>query len=340
MSTNKLPADPVIRGAAFLSIVVAGLIFYVKFLAFRMTGSQALFSEAMESIVNVLAAVIAFFVIIYAAKPADKDHPYGHGKMEYLSAALEGGLIAFAAFLIIVEAVQAFYESTPLVSLEAGLGLLAGTAVANLTTGIFLKATGKRKNSLALESNGRHLMADFWTTAGVIVGLGLVIVTGLTWIDRVVAILVSLHLIKEAYSLIRKAVGGLLDEEQTTVLEQIRDVVNANKQPGIIQVHHLRVMRSGRYHHIDAHVVVPEYWSVEQAHDNTNVYERTVFANYEFSGEIHFHIDPCRRLYCQFCNVKDCPVRKEDFKKFRELSLSELTDTDEPREITRKKASQ
>ncbi len=334
MSSSNETLSPIVRGSSVLAIIVAVLIFYVKFIAFRMTGSQALFSEAMESIVNILAAVIAFFVIVYAAKPADKDHPYGHGKMEYLSAALEGGLIAFAAFLIIVEAFQAFYENTPLVELETGLGLLAGTAVANLSTGIFLKVTGKRKHSMALEASGRHLMADFWTTAGVIVGLGLVIVTGIVWIDRVLAILVSLHLIKEAYELIRKAVGGLLDEEQTSVLEQIQEVVNKHKQPGIIQVHHLRVMRAGRYHHIDAHVVVPEYWTVEQAHDNTNVYERTLFANYEFSGEIHFHIDPCRKLYCQFCNVKDCPVRQEEFKGFRKMSLSELTSTEEPKEIT------
>ncbi len=333
MSELKRELDPMIKWAAITSIVVAALIFYIKFVAFRMTGSQALFSEAMESIANVLASVIAFFVILYAAKPADKDHPYGHGKMEYLSAALEGGLIAFAAFMILVETVQAFYESRPLTSLETGLTLLAGTAVLNLTTGIYLKMTGKRRHSLALEASGRHLMADFWTTAGVVTGLGLVILTGLTWIDRVLAVLVSLHLIKEAYALIRKAIGGLLDEEHPEVLKQIQEVINKNPQPGIIQVHHLRVMRSGRFHHIDAHVVVPEFWSVEEAHDNTNVYERTIFSNYEFSGEFHFHIDPCRRLYCQFCNLADCPVRQEKFKAFRKMSLNELTDAEEPPEI-------
>lgn len=336
MSNNDSELSPIVKIAALVAVVVATLIFTIKYYAYHMTGSQALYSEAMESIVNIMASVIAFFVILYASKPADKDHPYGHGKVEYLSAAAEGGLIAFAAFLIIIEAAEALYKNHPLVSLEEGVGMLALTAVANVTTGLFLKMTGHRKQSIALEASGRHLMADFWTTAGVIVGLLLVILTGINWIDRVIAILVSLHLGLEGYRLVRKAISGLLDEEQTSVIEKIRDVINQYKQPGIIQVHHLRVMRSGRYHHIDAHVVVPEFWSVEEAHDNTNVYERTVFANYEFSGEIHFHIDPCRRLYCRFCNVKDCPVRKEDFKDFRKMSVHELTEPDEPKEITKK----
>ena len=334
MSQNHF--DPQIKRASLFTFFVAGLLFFVKFQAFRMTGSQAIFSEAMESIVNVLAAGIAFYVLYYASKPADKDHPYGHGKVEYLSAALEGGLIAFAAFLIVVEAVQALYENRSLHSLNIGLGLLAATAVVNVALGFYLKYLGQKKQSHALEASGKHLMADFWTTAGVLAGLALVLATGLNWLDAVIAFLVSIHLIKEGYQLVRKSIGGLLDEEQESVIEQIQELINGHKQEGIIQVHHLRVMRSGRYHHIDAHVVVPEFWTVEEAHDNTNKYERLIFKNYQFSGEIHFHIDPCRRLYCRFCDLKNCPVRAEAFEDFREISVQELTSKDEPSEITEK----
>lgn len=332
----KNQVDPQIRFASLVTVFIAGLLFLIKFQAFRVTGSQAIFSEAMESIVNVLAAVIAFYVVYYSAKPADKDHPYGHGKVEYLSAALEGGLIAFAAFLIIVEAVQAFYENRNLHSLNIGLVLLASTGVINLIFGFYLRRLGRVKHSAALEASGSHLLADFWTTAGVVIGLGLVAVTKIMWLDVVIAILVSLHLIKEGYYLIRKSIGGLLDEEQEGVIQQIQNLVNTHTQEGIIQVHHLRVMRSGRFHHIDAHVVVPEFWSVEEAHDRTNLYERTLFKNYEFTGEFHFHIDPCRRLYCQFCSVKDCPVRTEEFKAVREISLAEITDKDEPKDIIKR----
>jgi cation diffusion facilitator family transporter len=328
--------DKKLKNAAILTIFFAILLFLIKFQAYRMTGSQAIFSESMESIVNVFASVIAFCVVAYSAKPADKDHPYGHGKVEYLSAALEGGLIAFAAFLIIVEAVQAFYEKRSLNSLNIGILLLAITGVINLVLGFYLLRIGKTKQSVALESSGRHLLADFWTTVGVLLGLALVEVTQIFWIDILIAILVSLHLINEGYKLIRKAISGLLDEEQEDVIKQIQSLVNNHSQQGIIQVHHLRVMRSGNYHHIDAHVVVPEFWTVEEAHDNTNIYERTIFKNYEFTGEIHFHIDPCRRLYCQFCILENCPVRREAFQGLRPMSISELTNKDEPKDILKK----
>ncbi len=332
---SEVKFDPSVKKAGLLSIVVAGSLFSIKFFAFHLTGSQAIFSEAMESIVNVLAAALAFYVLYYASKPADKDHPYGHGKVEYLSAAVEGGLIAFAAFMILVEAIKSLSTDRALVELSTGTVLLASTGVINLLVGFYLQKVGKRKYSEALLASGKHLIADFWTTAGVLVGLTLVIITGLKWLDSAIAILVSLHLIKEGYELIRKAVGGLLDEENHEVINQIRDVINKNHQDGIIQVHHLRVMRSGKYHHIDAHVVVPEFWSVEVAHDETLKYEKKIFNNYEFDGEIHFHIDPCRRLYCQFCSQPNCPVRKEPFEQYRNMSVDELTDKDEPEEIVK-----
>lgn len=332
---SKSVLEPQIRFAAIASVVVACLLFLIKILAYRLTGSHAIFSEAMESIVNVLASVIAFFVISYSSKPADKDHPYGHGKVEYLSAALEGGLIAFAAFMILVKAVEALYERHPLNQLNIGLLLLAATGVINLVMGFYLRHLGRNKHSAALEASGTHLMADFWTTAGVLVGLGIVYFTGIVWLDGIIAIFVSLHLIKEGYELIRKAIGGLLDEEEESLIKEIQSLVNQHFREGIIQVHHVRVMRSGHYHHIDAHVVVPEFWSVEEAHDNTNAYEKMLFKEYTFSGELHFHIDPCRKLYCRFCDLSNCPVRQEAFTGYRQMTVKELTDPEEPKEITK-----
>lgn len=334
MSENKM--DPQLKFATSMTVVVALGLFLIKLFAFQITGSQAIFSEAMESIVNVVAALITFVVIYYAAKPADKDHPYGHGKVEFISAAIEGTMIAFAAFLIMIEAVQALYKSSDLQSLDFGLGLLALTGVVNLVMGFYLKRVGKKKNSAALQASAAHLMADFWTSAGVILGLSLVFISGIDWIDRVIAIIVGLHLIREAYDLIRKSLGGLLDEEETGLLKHINRIINDNGRTGIIQVHHLRVMRSGNYHHIDAHIVVPEFWSVEHAHDETLAYERQLFDLYEYSGEFHFHIDPCRRLYCEFCDLKECPVRQEPFKARRQMSIEELTAKDEPTEVTKK----
>lgn len=331
---DNVSLDPQTKRAARLSLIIALIIFVIKFIAYRMTGSQAIFSEAMETTVNIIAAIVALFVIYYAAKPADKGHPYGHGKAENLSAALEGGLIVFAAFIIIFEALQAFYEGRPLQGLNLGLVLLAFTGVLNFIMGYYLIKVGEKQKSSALKASGKHLLADFWTSAGVLVGLGLVILTSVVWIDRVIALLVSIHLIKEGFGLIRESVGALLDEEEQGVLKQIQGVINNHRQEGMIQVHHLRVMRSGSYHHIDAHVVVPEFWSVEDAHDQTLKYENLIFDHYEYPGEVHFHIDPCRRLYCQFCDFKNCPVRKEEFIEKRKMSIDEMISKDEPEEVT------
>ena len=325
--------DKQVRFFSLTSLFVSLIIFVIKFQAYRITTSQAIFSEAMESIVNILAAAMAFGVLWYASKPADKDHPYGHGKAEYLSAALEGGLIAFAAFLIIVESVQAFFENKPLHSLDYGVLLLISTALLNALLGWVLVRLSKKKNSAALEASGKHILADVKTTIGVFIGLTLVVITKIYWLDRLIAILVAVHLIKEGYEVIRSSLGGLLDEEKETVIQEVQELINKNKLEGIIQVHHLRIMRSGNYHHMDAHVVVPEFWSVETAHDETNKYEKMIFKDYSFTGEIHFHIDPCRKLYCQFCDVKNCPVRKEEFKHYREISLTELTSKEEPENI-------
>lgn len=336
MSNKTSHIDPKIKFAGIVSLLVAITLFSIKLIAFRLTHSQALFSEAMESIVNVLAAIMALFVLYFSAKPADREHPYGHGKIEYISAAIEGGLIAFAAFIIIVEAIQAFFEDKPLNSLSLGLVLLASTGVINLLVGFYLKSLGNKKHSPALVASGTHLVADFWTTAGVLVGLGLVLMTKIIWLDRVVAVFVSLHLVKEGYALIRQSVGGLLDEENSELIEKLQSVINETNYEGIIQVHHLRVMRSGAYHHIDAHVVVPEFWSVNEAHDHTIAYEKQLIQKYDFSGEIHFHLDPCRKLYCKFCDLQNCSIRQEKFEQKRRLTLKELVDKDEPREITKK----
>lgn len=328
MKTSTFPVP--LRNAALLAIFVAVFLFVIKLYAYKITQSQALFSEAMETVVNIFAAVVSFTVLKFSSKPADRGHPYGHGKIEYLSAGLEGGLIAFAAFLILFESVQAFLTPKDLRDLNWGIALLAGTGIVNYAIGFYLNKVGQKQGSPALEASGRHLMADFWTTVAVVLSLGVVSWTGWQWLDVLIAFVVGLHLIKEGYELVRRSIAGLMDEEQESLIYKILELVNGLRLPGIIQVHHLRVMRSGRYHHIDAHVVVPEFWSVEEAHDHTNDYEKKLFSEYPFPGEIHFHVDPCRRLYCQFCDVQDCPVRKEPFINYRMMNLLELTAKEEP----------
>jgi cation diffusion facilitator family transporter len=316
--------------AAAVSLVVGSVLLVAKFLAYQLTGSAAVFSDAMESIVNVVAAVFALGGLIVASRPADRSHPYGHGKIEFFSAAFEGGLIAFAAVMIAYEAAVSWLQGIQLRELDTGVAITAGAGVANLLLGLYLVRTGRRHQSLALVADGHHVISDFWTSAGVVVGLLLVRWTDLVWLDPLIAVLIAFNLGIVGFGLVRYAAGGLLDEEDPQLLQQLVQAMNANLQPGIIRVHNTRAIRSGRFTHVDAHLVVPEFWSVRRAHDESDAFERAVMSSGSLRGEIVFHTDPCRRLYCAQCELPDCPIRVEPFRERQPLTVEEIIQPDRP----------
>jgi cation diffusion facilitator family transporter len=326
-------ADRLRGQAAFISLIVSVGLLSIKFWAYFLTSSQAIFSDAMESIVNVVAALLALIIIRFSRQPADREHPYGHGKAEYFSQAFEGVLISFAAILIIIEATQALYFREAIAHIDMGLILTAGAGLVNLILGLFLLYRGKRYQSPALVASGKHIVSDVVTTVGVLVGLGLVALTGLWWLDALAAIFVGIHLAWVGGVLVKESFVDLMDAEDRGLISQLEEVLSRHRKDGIIHIHHLRVMRSGRYHHIDAHVVVPEVWDVGKAHDFTQRFEQRVIQDYPFEGEMHFHVDPCRRAYCRFCNLADCPVRQSPFVEVRPLKTDELLDPEEPEEF-------
>ena len=317
--------------AALLSLVVATLILAAKYQAYRMTGSTAVLSDALESIVNVLAAVFALGGLMFAGRPADRNHPYGHGKIEFFSAAFEGGLIAFASILIVYEAVRTLVSGPEVRQIGAGLLIVFGSGLVNLALGIYLVRTGRRYVSLTLVADGQHVLADVWTSAGVIVGLGLVQLTGRVWLDPLVALLVALWLMLTGVRLVRHAAGGLLDEEDPLLLKRVLDALQKYVGGGVIRVHHLRAIRSGRFQHVEAHLVVPEFWSVERAHDLSEDVAARVMRDLGAEGEMVFHTDPCHRVYCVTCDLEDCPIRRESFLKLTPLTLEEVVQPDMPR---------
>lgn len=308
-----------------LSLVVGAALLVVKFLAYRATGSTAILSDAMESIVNVVAAVFALGGLAFAGMPADRNHPYGHGKIEFFTAAFEGGLIAFAALMIIYEATETLlWTGVEVTQLDLGLVLIAGAGIANLALGGYLVRTGKQYQSLTLVADGKHVISDFWTSLGIIIGLLLVRFTGVLWLDPAVAIIVGLNLAWTGLKLVRYAAGGLLDEEDTDLLRKLLKAMNAGAVPGVIRVHNLRAIRSGRFSHVDAHLVVPEFWPVQRAHDTSQTFEKHVIGVAAVGGEILFHLDPCRRAYCSSCDLPDCPIRVEPFRGRPSLTIDEV----------------
>jgi cation diffusion facilitator family transporter len=317
--------------AGLASLLVSVVLLGAKYAAYHLTGSTAILSDALESIVNVVAAVFALSGLVFAGRPADRNHPYGHGKIEFLSAAFEGGLIAFAAVLIIFAVGQSLIHGPEVRQLEAGVVIVLLAGLVNLVLGVFLVRTGRRHHSLTLIADGQHVLSDFWTSAGIVVGLILVRVTGLPWLDPVVALLVALNLMRTGLGLLRHAAGGLLDEEDTPLLDRLLTVLGGHVGQGVIRVHHLRAIRAGRFHHIDAHLVVPEFWSVDRAHELAEDLASRVMSEVGVEGELIFHTDPCHRIYCAMCDLGDCPVRRAPFEGRPALTLEEAVQPDMPR---------
>lgn len=331
MTENTLnSADRVRNRAAWVSAIASILILVLKMGAYRLTGSAAVLSDALESIVNVIAALVALFVVRFASQPADHEHPYGHGKAEYFSSTFEGGMIFFAAIVIIFESVRAliFHEAPQ--KLEIGLIVVAVAALLNLILGLYLRQVGIKHHSEALKASGAHVLSDVYTTVGVMVGLGLVMLTDIPWIDPAVAILVGLNLAYSGFKIMRESLAGLLDAQDETALAALTQALEKNRRPGIIDIHHMRAIRSGRFHHVDAHLVVPEYWDISHVHEVEQAFEADVVRDYVFDGELAFHLDPCKKSYCAVCNVENCPVRQEPFRKTRPFTLKSLTDGPHP----------
>ncbi len=319
------------RRAITVSLLVSLALLVAKFQAYRLTGSTAILSDALESIVNVVAAVFAIGALVFAGRPADRNHPYGHGKMEFLSAAFEGGLIAFAAVLIVYEVAQSLLYGASLRDLDLGLAVVLGAGLVNLALGAYLVRAGRRHDSLTLVADGRHVMADFYTSAGIVVGLLLVRVTGLDWLDPLVAAVVALNLLWTGLGLVRQAAAGLLDEEDPELLNRLLDVLQPRLGQGVIRVHHLRAIRAGRFHHVDAHLVVPEFWSVERSHELAEELAEQVVKDLGVEGEMTLHTDPCHRIYCRMCDLEDCPIRRDLFRHRPPLTLDEAVQPDMPR---------
>lgn len=319
--------------ATWSALLASCLISGVKLWGWQITNSQAVYSDFLESIVNIVAGVLAILVIRYSSKPADRGHPYGHGKIEYFSAAFEGGLIAFAAVMIFFEAIPALLADRPLNSLGLGAAIVVVCGLGNMILGKILQTVGRRVGSPALIANGQHIFSDFVTSAGVAIGLVLAYLTGLNWLDPLVAMVVGIHLGWTGLKVVRRSVAGLLDEEDKEIIEAFANHLKTVDFGGVIQIHHTRIVRAGRFHHIDAHAVVPEFWDIAIAHDRTEAFEARLMDKYPQPGELHLHVDPCRRVYCRECDAADCPIRARPHVARLEPTLDSLTSPEEPEEF-------
>jgi cation diffusion facilitator family transporter len=313
-SSNQTDELRLRRRAIFASVLVGAALLIVKFLAAWLTGSAAILSDALESIINVVASGFAFYSIMLSARPPDRSHPYGHGKIEPFSAGFEGALIILAALAILWEALPGVFHPRPLAQLDLGIVLVLAAAVVNAVLGLFLIRTGTRTRSLALIADGRHIVTDVYTSVGVVVGLVLARLTGWMVLDSLTACAVASNIILSGAGLLRQSVSHLMDEADESVLDNIVETLQNIRRPEWIDLHHLRSWRSGDRHHIDFHLTLPRYWDLEQCHDAETSVEEWLVEHLGGQGEVLVHLDPCTPHHCPLCRVLDCPVRSTRFR--------------------------
>lgn len=304
---------------------VSIVLFMIKIIAWYLTSSVAILTDALESIVNVVAGLIGVYSLYVSAKPKDLDHPYGHGKVEFISAAVEGTLISVAGIFIIYEAVNNLLEPQPIKKLDWGIILVTVTAVINYAMGSYCVNTGKKNNSLALIASGNHLKSDTYTTAGIVIGLFVLYVTDIAWLDSAVAILFALIIIYTGYKIIRSSIAGIMDEADMQLLNELVVTLNTNRTVNWIDLHNLRIIKYGPTLHLDCHLTVPWYFNVNEAHAEVDRLSELVRKNYGESVELFVHSDGCQDFSCAICSKFECTVRQHAFREKIEWTMENIS---------------
>ncbi|HVX27691.1 MAG TPA: cation diffusion facilitator family transporter [Parafilimonas sp.] len=278
--------------------VLSVVLFAAKITAYYYTNSLAILSDALESIVNVLAGFIGLYSLYVAAKPRDVDHPYGHGKAEFISAAAEGGLIIASGLLIIYEAVINFIQNKPLQQLDTGMWLVAATAILNWVAGFICERIGKKNNSLALQSSGKHLKIDTYSTLAIIAALVIILLTNFLLLDKIVACILAIFIIYNGYSILRKSLAGIMDEADMDLLKKLVSTLNEKRRSNWIDIHNLRIQKYGNVLHIDCHLTVPWYLNVLEAHDEVDALQQLIKSEFGNAIEFFVHTDGTYPVSC------------------------------------------
>ncbi|WBV59528.1 cation diffusion facilitator family transporter [Chryseobacterium camelliae] len=307
-------------------IAAFGVILFIgKIVAWKLTNSDAVFSDAMESIVNIISAFMGLYSLYLAAKPKDEDHPYGHGKVEFVTSGIEGALIAIAGVIIIYEGINSLIIGKVLNKLDWGIFIVAATAIINYLLGYISIKKGKNENSLVLISSGKHLQSDTITTFGVVISLIIVYLTKIYWLDSVVALVFGAYIIFVGYKIVRKSLSGIMDEQDPDLLNQIIKVLEENRRTEWIDVHNMKIQQFGASLHIDAHITLPWYYSLREAHNEMEKVIILLARNTKRSVEFNFHMDDCKPISCPVCQIKDCPAREKEFIKRVEWTPENVT---------------
>lgn len=292
-----------------ITLIAGVVITIIKFIAFFITHSNAIYTDALENIINVLASAFAFYSIYLAAQPKDKNHPYGHGKVEFFAVGFEGALIIIAAINIIYNSIDSIIHPEKIRNIDQGIYLIVIAGLLNFLLGYFLIRKSKELKSITLEADGKHLMVDAYTSAGLIAGLALIYYTQIFILDAIISFILALLILFNGYKLLRKSISGLMDESDIALVRDIVKILNIHRKPEWIDVHNLRVQKYGSDLHIDCHLTLPFYFDLNRVHDEVQQLHELIEKEAEATVEIFIHADPCLPECCMYCSLINCEKR-------------------------------
>jgi len=317
---NKIKLTVQKKIAAISVILLVG-----KFIAYYMTQSVGILTDAMESIVNVITGFLTIYSIYISLKPRDADHPFGHGKVESLSASIEGLLIIFAGLLIIYEAIVRLFHPAEIKQLDIGIVIVAVAGIINYIIGYYSIWVGKKHKSIALIAGGKHLQSDTYSSIGLVIGLLLLLFTHIAWLDSVIALIFGSVIIYTGYKILKETTSNLMDEADVTLINNLTQILWEHKTDNCIEMHNLKLVKYGEAYHIDCDITLPWFMNIKDAHKEGDKIKEVILTNFSENIDLNIHNDSCKEKYCKQCLVKTCEYRKAEFENIKAWTFESIT---------------
>ena len=308
----------------YIILAISSIVIVIKIYAYYLTKSTAILTDALEYIINIMAGAIGLYSLIIASKPRDENHPYGHGKIEYVTSGIEGGMIFIAGGYIIGKAVYGFFYPHEITILDVGLLLTSFTGVINYVLGVTVERKAKANHSMVLLACGKHLKSDAYASFTLIAGLIILWITKLNWLDNVIALVFGGFIFYMGFKIIRKSVGGIMDEADMILISELIEVIKANRKDSIIDIHNLRVITYGQTLHIDCYFTMPWYKTLKEIHKETEKFESIINERFGRKMEFFIHPEHCIPESCHICMIKNCEFRQYPFERKLEWDAAQL----------------
>lgn len=323
---EKLQSAPNLKFKIQRIIAIAScLIFVGKIIAYFLTNSVGILTDALESTVNVITGFLTLYAIYVSIKPKDENHPFGHGKAEFLSASVEGFLILVAGLIIIIEAIKRLFIPTEVSQLDIGIVIVAVAGLFNYLIGWYSIRIGKKNNSIALISGGKHLQSDTYSSIGLVIGLILLYYTKLAWLDSLIALIFGAIILITGFKILKETTSHLMDEADFKLIERFGKIIEENKPNQWIDIHNFKLVKYGNVFHINCDLVLPWNLYLSDAHNEGEKLRNLLVSNFSEDIVFNLHTDECFKKYCKNCKMEDCKERTEDFETLLKFDIQKFT---------------